>query len=258
MRNVSIDAIEDSRSPVIAIGNVYADRLETPEHAHTRAQLLYPARGVVTVNTRQGAWVVPPERAVWIPANTRHAARMSGQVSMCSVYIRPRTAATAGLPPTCCVVEVSPLLRALLETSIDLPLEYRRGSRENRIMDLILDEVRAMRVLPLNAPIPRCRVLAKVCTALLDEPESDASIDALAAKLAMSRSSFTRHFRTETGMSFGRWMQQARFLYALRRIGAGEPITRVALDCGYASPSAFTAAFRKVLGTSPSQYFAAS
>lgn len=61
-------------------------------------------------------------------------------------------------------------------------------------------------------------------------------------------------FREQTGMSFGVWRQQACLLAALTRLGRGEPVTQVALDLGYASPSAFTAAFRRVLGAPPSRY----
>ena len=255
MENVFVDSIDDDKRPVIATGNEYEARLEIPEHSHWREQLLYPSRGVVTVNTRHGSWVVPPERGIWIPANVVHSARMSGQVSMRSVYVHPRSARAARLPKSCCVVEVSPLLRALLEAAVDLPLGYKENGRESRIMALILDEIRATPVLPLSAPLPSNPALASLCRELLGKPETGVSIDQLAQGLGMSRSTFTRRFREETGLSFVKWRQQARFLEALRRIAAGDAITQVALDTGYASPSAFTSAFRQVLGRPPSRYF---
>ena len=70
----------------------------------------------------------------------------------------------------------------------------------------------------------------------------------------MSRRTFTRLFRTQTGASFAAWRQQVCLLAAIERLSMGQPVTRVALDLGYASPSAFAAAFRQVLGTAPSQY----
>ena len=59
----------------------------------------------------------------------------------------------------------------------------------------------------------------------------------------------------ETGLTFAAWRQQARLLAATAMLGAGEPITRIALDLGYESPSAFTAMFKRALGAPPSHYF---
>jgi AraC-like DNA-binding protein/mannose-6-phosphate isomerase-like protein (cupin superfamily) len=255
MRNVSASLYETTPRAIVAIGNDYPSKLEFPEHEHHRAQLMYANTGAVTVNTRRGSWVVPPERAVWIPPRTQHSVRMSGAVQMRSLYITPKAALDGRLPESCCVIEVSSLLRSLLEVAIDLPLHYPAQGREARVMGLVLDEIRIMAVQPLNAPLPTHPELAATCTTLLRDPGKMTSIDDLAAELAMSRSTFTRRFRAETGTSFGKWLQHARFLHALRQIADGVPITQVALDAGYASPSAFSAAFRRVLGHPPSRYF---
>ena len=65
-----------------------------------------------------------------------------------------------------------------------------------------------------------------------------------------------RHFRLETGMTFGQWRQQIRILEALKRLGKKESVTTVAIDLGYDSPSAFISMFKKALGKTPGQYFA--
>src|ERR1700741_4528373 len=68
-----------------------------PEHSHPEDQLLFASKGVMTLRTKQGVWVVPPLRALWIPGNTPHAVSMSGQVSMRTLYLLPRLCRT--LPP---------------------------------------------------------------------------------------------------------------------------------------------------------------
>ena len=73
--------------------------------------------------------------------------------------------------------------------------------------------------------------------------------------LKMSRATFMRLFRRETKMSFGKWRQQARMLNALLLLAEGRSILDVALECGYESPSAFSAAFRRSLGQPPKSYF---
>jgi AraC-like DNA-binding protein len=59
-------------------------------------------------------------------------------------------------------------------------------------------------------------------------------------------------------MSFGKWRQQLRLLHAMRQLALGRPVTTVAFEVGYDSPSAFIAMFRSVLGTTPTRYFAAA
>ena len=58
------------------------------EHYHPEDQLVYACRGVMTVRTREGVWVVPAQRAVWIPAKIPHSIVMSGAVSMRTIYFR--------------------------------------------------------------------------------------------------------------------------------------------------------------------------
>ena len=121
-------------------------------------------------------------------------------------------------------------------------------------MALLLDEIAAMPALPLNAPLPQDARLARLCTSLFHEPQRQGDLDAVAAQAGISRRTFTRLFRAQTGLGFAQWRQQARLLAAVARLADGQPVTRVALDLGYASPSAFTAAFRRVLGEVPSAY----
>lgn len=58
-------------------------------------------------------------------------------------------------------------------------------------------------------------------------------------------------------MSLGRWRQQARLLQAMRLLARGQPVTSIALEVGYESPSAFIATFKSMLGTTPGRYYRA-
>ena len=254
MRNTRVIHYEDTPRDVVTTGNDYPPRYVLPRHAHKRGQLLYAATGVVTVITDEGSWVVPPRRALWIPAGVAHEVRMSGAVSTRSAYVRYE--ASAQLPAHCRVIGVSLLLHALLQEAVDLPAEYTLDGRDGRVMALLLDEIAAMPALTLNTPLPRDPRLARLCRALIAAPALEIDIDAMALKAGISRRSFTRLFRQQTGMSFGAWRQQACLLAALTRLGSGDSITQVAIELGYSSASAFTVAFRRVLGTAPSRYLA--
>jgi AraC-like DNA-binding protein len=224
-----------------------------PAHRHRRAQLVYAAEGVMRVTTPDGSWLVPPQRAVWVPPGTDHSIRMSSAVSMRTLYIDSEKARR--MPSRCCVLSVSPLLRELILRAMELPTLYEIEGPQGRLMTVILDEIRTLPSLPLHLPTPRERRLAQLCRALLRDPGDRRGIEAWGRDIGASGRTLARLFRRETGMSFGAWRQQARLIEALARLGAGEPVTTVALDLGYESPSAFTAMFRRSLGVTPSRYF---
>jgi AraC-like DNA-binding protein/quercetin dioxygenase-like cupin family protein len=254
VRNTRVTAYEDTPRDVIATGNDYAAGKVLASHTHKRGQCLYAITGVLTVTTSEGSWVVPPRRALWIPAGMAHVVHMGGPTSTRSAYILPEAAAKAGLSQHCTVLSVSPLLHALLSEAVDVPAEYALGSRDDHLMRLLINEIAAMPSLPLNTPLPQDPRLAQLCHAMIHAPSLDIDIDTMAHKADMSRRSFTRLFRQQTGMSFSNWRQQACLLAALARLGRGQSVTHVAIELGYSSTSAFTAAFRRTLGAAPSHY----
>jgi AraC-like DNA-binding protein len=256
VRNTRVHGIEDIPRDVVATGTDYRAGTVLPSHTHRRGQFLYAITGVLTVTTCEGGWIVPPRRASWVPAGIAHTVHMGGPLTTRSAYIRTEAAVAAGLPRRCAVISVSPLLQELLSAAVDLPAEYPLGGREDHLMQLLVAEIAVMPELPLNAPLPQEPRLARLCRKLLQAPTLETDIDAMAQGAGMSRRSFTRTFRAQTGMSFGHWRQQACLLAALTRLGLGEPVTRVAMELGYSSASAFTVAFRRALGAAPSRYLA--
>jgi len=254
MRNTRVSTYEDTPRDVLATGNEYASGTLIPSHTHKRGQCLYPIAGVLTVTTTEGSWVVPPRRALWIPPGMAHTVQMGGPTSLLNAYLLPEIASQAGLSQHCTVISVSPLLHALLSEAVDLPAKYALDSRDDRLMHLLVDEIARMPSLPLSTPLPQDARLVRLCQALMQAPSLEIDIDSMAHKADMSRRSFTRLFREQTGMSFSSWRQQACLLAALSRLGRGQSVTQVAIELGYSSTSAFTAAFRRTLGAAPSHY----
>lgn len=252
MRNTSIADHDLISRPIVAIGNDYAYGHCLPLHVHRRSQLLYGATGIILVDTAEGSWMVPPQRAVWIPGGTPHEVRMLG-VTTRSLYVEPD--ARPDLPKHCQVVEVSPLLRQLLLEAVDLPSDYDLSGRDGLVMSLLLQDIGSMPVLPLHLPLPTDVALLALCRRFLAAPVlSDASPERWSTQLAISRRSFTRLFKLQTGLSFAEWRQRSFAIVALPRLNAGEAVTTVAMDLGYDSPAAFTAMFTRVLGMPPRHY----
>lgn len=255
MHEATIDPCENIPRDAVVTAREYADGELFPTHLHRRGQFTYAARGVITVVTDQGNWAVPPQRAIWVPARVPHAMQMRGPVTMLNTYIRARTANRLGLPVQCQVFDVSPLLRQLLERAVDVPQLYATDGRDGHLMGLLLHEIAEMPGLLLNAPLPAEPRLARECREFLAHPSLEIGIDDMARRTGMSRRTFTRQFRLHTGVSYIEWRQQACLLEAVVRLGKGEPVTRVAMELGYSSSSAFATAFKQVLGQVPSRYF---
>jgi len=224
-----------------------------PDHFHPEDQLVYASRGVMTVETLDGTWVVPPRRAVWIPAKTPHRIAMSGQVSMRTLYLRAGMAKT--LPRSCCVVNVSPLIQELILHACQHPRITRRSKGQAHLIDLILDQLETVRAIPFQLSTPSDQRAMRVAEILEREPANSRSLVALCRQAGASKRTIERIFARETSLSLGKWRQQLRLLRSLQLLAAGEKITTAALEAGYSTPSAFIAMFRKALGTTPRQYF---
>ncbi|KPA91825.1 DNA-binding domain-containing protein, AraC-type [Pseudomonas asplenii] len=249
------DFYPSSTQNVIVTRHDYRDGQRFDSHRHERGQFAYAACGVITVFTDDGDWVVPPGRAVWVPADLPHAMCMRGPVTMLNAYVLAETGQRLALAGQCQVLEVSELLRQLLAQAAEVGSNGGGNERDSYLLGLLLHEMARMPRLALNAPLPREPRLARICRRLLDQPSLEVAIDDMARDAGMSRRTFTRLFRQHTGVSFVEWRQQACLLAAVVRLGNGEAVTRVALELGYSSPGAFATVFRRALGASPSRYF---
>jgi AraC-like DNA-binding protein len=224
-----------------------------PEHMHPEDQLVYACQGVMTVRTNTGTWVVPTQRAVWIPARTPHSILMSGAVSMRTIYLRARL--VRRLPRTCCVVNVSPLLQQMIVHLCTVGKLNRRSKTHAHLIDVLIDQLDGVQAIPLQLPAPSDPRAARVAAALQGGVENSRSLASVCAQAGASKRTIERLFQQETRMSMGKWRQQLRLLRSLQLLAAGEKISHAALEAGYNSPSAFIAMFRKALGTTPRRYF---
>jgi AraC-like DNA-binding protein/mannose-6-phosphate isomerase-like protein (cupin superfamily) len=225
----------------------------TPPHRHSRAHLFYCAEGVFQIVRKEATWMVPPSQAVWIPSNAEHSAYATQAVALLSLFVD--ASATTGLPDDCRVVHIAPLLRELIFKAVDVGNEYAATGTHARLMQVILDELHGLVPAPLSLPLACDKRVRQLCEALLANPSDERSLEAWAPRVGASARTLARLFVSETGLTFAEWRRQMRLLEAIDRLGKGQTVTRVALDLGYESPSAFIAMFRRTLGASPGKYF---
>jgi AraC-like DNA-binding protein len=241
--------------PLAEVANVSADLPHAhiiPEHSHPENQLLFAAKGVMTLRTRYGVWVLPPMRALWIPANTLHSVNMSGEVSMRTLYFLPRLC--RALPAKCFVMNVSPLLKELILHACTFAKLHKTVPAERRIIELLVDQLKAVDSVPLQLPHPLDSRAQRVMQALLVDPADPRTLEKLCKDCGASKRTIQRLFLEQTNMTFAKWRQQLRLLHGMQLLACGEKVTSAALNAGYTSTSAFISMFHKQLGTTPARY----
>jgi len=215
--------------------------------------LIYASAGVMSVHAAGASWIVPPHRAVWVPAGIRCRIEVSAGLAMRTLYFKPSVARR--LPRECCVVNVPPLLRELILHTADIGMLNSAIPSHARLIGVLVDQLRVLRAVPLQLPQPADARAGRVAALLAENPGGGLSLETIARRTGASARTIQRLFRSETNMTFAKWRERLRLLHALRMLAAQEPVTNVALELGYGSPSAFIAMFRRALGTTPSRYF---
>jgi len=201
------------------------------EHSHPEDQLLFASKGVMTLKTRQGVWVVP---------------------SMRTLYFLPKLCRT--LPAKCFVMHVSAFLRELILHTCKLSRLNRKTAKQRRIADLLVDQLREVHSVPLQLPHPVDSRAIRVMETLFANPGDQRTLEKLCKDCGASKRTIQRLFLDQTKMTFARWRQQLRLLHGMQLLACGEKVTAAALEAGYNSTSAFIAMFRKQMGTTPARY----
>ena len=239
--------------PVGALAKDDPDGFVVRPHSHGRAQLMYASAGILEVRTETSLWVIPPQRALWMPGEVTHEVRMRGRVEMRTIYV---DVARCGMsaPSAPVVIGVSALLRELILRAMALPADWSPDGKDALVMALLLEEVEWKSESPLHLQVPRDARLRKIFDIYLNTPSDPRSLQDWALDVGASSRTLERRFTTEFGLPFREWRQHMRLLGALPMLGAGRPITQVALEVGYDTPSAFSTMFRRFMGVTPSEY----
>jgi AraC-like DNA-binding protein/quercetin dioxygenase-like cupin family protein len=219
-------------------------------HTHTKHQLAWSPDGVITVETQTATFVLPPTRALWIPARVRHEVRAAGGVEMRALYIRPRNCRIRWKQPT--AVAIGPLTAELIGYLDDAALSRARQLNAEAVLIDLLEPIPVATVEVRLPPTPPARTVA---SALIARPSDRSTLAQWGRRVGASERTLARSFLAGSGVSFGRWRTLARLQSALPRLGAGAAVSVVAEAVGYDTASAFVAAFRRETGVTPAAYF---
>lgn len=257
--------------PLRAKHSLLAADSRVEPHSHAWAQLAWSATGVLRLTAERGTYLVPPSRAVWVPPGVEHAVTVVETAELRTLYLHQLPGRCGpgrgreGLPAWqhCRVLEVSDLLRALM---LALPSAPDGGAppsaaelqREKLIAPLLADELQRAAPVRLGVALPEDKRLRALCEAVLDDPTRHDTLADWVRDVGASERTVARLFRDELGTSFGQWRQQVLLARALTLAARKRPMSEIAAELGYTSPSAFSAMVRRSVGMPPSRFFASA
>lgn len=217
-------------------------------HSHPTHELLWNERGASSATVGTRTWTITPAIGLWMPAGLLHSGITPAGTWYRTAHFGINTAPALSERPVS--IEITPLLRLLLDRLTDESL----GSESRALTEKMVIDVLAPPDQELLVQMPTAALLRPIVEAVGANPGDPRTLEDWATVLGVSARTITRAFRSETGMSFGRWTASVRTQRAAILLGAGLELAEVAQRMGYQSVSAFGAAFRRVMGATPATF----
>lgn len=247
----SVPELASLPRPVVVRVKQRAGKTYVPPHRHPWAQFLYCSRGVMSVTTENGSYVMSPEMGLWIPPMVEHAVEMVQSIYQENLYVGGELGTR--LAGHGRVVTMTPLVRELISAAGEFPAEYDEAGEQGRLINVLLDRLATLPERDVSLPFPQDGRLQKICRQLIDDPACEYDLEQWAGHAGASTRTLSRLFEAETGMGFRAWRQRLRLQRAMMLLGEARPVAQVALTVGYTSASAFIVAFKRYYGCPPGE-----
>lgn len=218
--------------------------------------LLCASRGALRLEARGQQWVLPPARAALIAAGEPIQVAIPQPVRTSSVLFDRGFAPQPPSPLT--VFDLSPLARALISECVEWPEEAAPLPPYALSLFGALAAVAwrlAEHPSPVVVPAGQSPELRRALTLTSERLTEDLRFEDIAREVGLVPRSLARRFEEEAGLTWRAVLRRMRVLRAIEELAAGdESVTGIAHRVGYASLSAFNAAFRDLTGRTPTDY----
>lgn len=221
---------------------------EWEPHSHLAHELLWAQEGTLTAQIEGQIFTVSEGYGLWIPAKMLHGGRLTAHIKLYSAFFAPERTTTEFRVPT--VIRMEPLLESLL-----IHLSRRELSQEARARaEAVVFDVLKPSAHQLALRLPDDPRISGIANQLLANPADNRPLEQWAVDTGISARTITRAYREATGLSFAQWRQAVKVHRALELLAAGEGVQDVADLLGYAQPSTFIDAFRRIMGSTPGAF----
>ena len=256
MRQTLITDFDPRRGVMIStLAYEYPRGYRVPEHSHGSDQLIYAIGGVMEVSAGQSVWLIPPNFAIWIPARTTHSIKMPEVVSMRTLYLRCGIA--SGMPSTCAVFHVTPLLRELIVETVRVKELRNRNRLHCALREVLLSRMRAASPMPTSVTMPKDPRARAIAEKVFGNPGERESLAEMCDSAGASVRTMQRIFLREVGSDFEFWRRQVRLMKAVELLVSRRSVKEASAALGYRQPTAFVEMFRGVLGKTPKAWIQA-
>lgn len=209
--------------------------------------------GVATVVCDGVQTILTPRVALWVSDGGGYALDLRTRAQLRILYAKRACAGTQPASRTEGPVKLTPLLRELIERAVVRGHLDPRQSGDAHLLAVIDDELSALAPEPGAAALvlPRTAAIRAAVERSVAVPDRRVAIGELAGECGLSQRTFIRYFVRETGLTPREWLRRARLAAAAIVLASGASVTEAGLASGYASISAFIAAYRAVFGDTP-------
>jgi AraC-like DNA-binding protein len=218
-------------------------------HRHPHGEFFLLRSGYLKSQTATGSWLIPAGHLCWIPPFAIHGADTDNTKGD-RIYLAPAFCDMLCNEP--CIVSSTPLILAVIDRLISFgETRTSLSGPQNRLLGVLCDEIERTKSRPIVLPMPQDARLRRIADRWLQHPDDQADLDDLAVEAGMSRRSFTRNFKADTGVPVGEWRQVARLIHGIDMLAAGKSVTEAAFALGYDSMSSFVLLCQRHTGMSP-------
>lgn len=222
-----------------------------PPRRQIWGELNYALQGVAEINIEGVRYLSPPQYAIWIPPDAEHDACNRHDIRYVTTYVA--RALCVDLPQRPCMLELSPLMKAVHADFAERGIRHPRTEADLRLAMVIVDRIRLARRFDHYLPGSDDPLLAPILATLQQSPGDRRSLADFARLAGTTERTLSRRFQERLGMSFNDWRQRLKVLAALSLLEEGRSVQEISRTLGYGNPSAFIAMFRRLMGASPAR-----